>query len=1017
MKGTKKLFALVALVALVLTLTPVLKTSAALQPVFTSVESGWEKDDQGNWYFAIKYTAANVQANTPIALESADGNPIITASDNMVLEASGSIRIPAATVVNSFTATYVDSFLKLSAGTAEYFIPVKFLDVASTFKDKYVSGEPVNAVTGTITAFDQESSFMTGAGATATFALVAVWKDANGNTHSATLPSVITATAETASTATFSVAEKAFRFIAPAGKVYLVPGHIADGLTADGKVVLTGTTGSTYTATFNIDKFAYKTISIDQSKLGMSPSNITLPPTEQDIYLYDQYGRALSNTLVKVELGYKGVNGVDVPAMSATTGLDGKLHIIFPAPIYYGAYTGTVSTVVGNSLAVDGYTTFTISYGAGLVLADSIVPTPSTATIHQTGSITIGVYSTAGGISKLWIEVDDPDEVLKVLKVLKNSKIKIEPQNFTPTTVYSTPFRVCGKPQETATYWQPNGNPPTSVVLQGIAQSGGTFKVTVNADLTNGAIVKDTKEYVVKAYRISVNPGKVEYGKSADVVITVKDWYGSPVDNLVVQLVGPNTANTVYTLVGKNFGKYTFTIPSTAEPGSYKVKVDGHDYGSFKVFEIGPQPEALNLQLPKTVNAMDKFEVKVTDKNNNPINAGMWEVGWIYTDKKTKKEILVSTASGPVLNGRFIVDTSVFPQDSPLGEYVITAVSSDDKYSGSATLAIVAPFTVTPTVVTHGLTTVVAVELTSTAFNASLIKATGTVPSALDGATVTQTSTVEHGSQTATFSVKLIKNDLCTLDKMPKVKLTYGNFILTTDAVGIGHPKLSFVQTATWYMGDTVPMKVKVVDAMGNPVSGALVKVEHFTYFNLTATTNAEGIADFGNVTLPAAGNVVASLVMNPDGESVYDFRASRPALPNHDYQPYMITADVYPARPAQGLKVTVTPTIVDAGKDALLTLTLVGADDKPVETGKSVVVTIGPSTYNGLVGANGVVTLTVKAESLTGTVVTGVVKVEGYNAATFTLAVKEAEKPEVKTLIELAPGMEVYTVNGETKF
>jgi len=45
---------------------------------------------------------------------------------------------------------------------------------------------------------------------------------------------------------------------------------------------------------------------------------------------------------------------------------------------------------------------------------------------------------------------------------------------------------------------------------------------------------------------------------------------------------------------------------------------------------------------------------------------------------------------------------------------------------------------------------------------------------------VTQTSTVEHGSQTATFSVKLIKNDLCTLDKMPKVKLTYGNFILTT---------------------------------------------------------------------------------------------------------------------------------------------------------------------------------------------------------------------------------------------
>jgi len=328
-------------------------------------------------------------------------------------------------------------------------------------------------------------------------------------------------------------------------------------------------------------------------------------------------------------------------------------------------------------------------------------------------------------------------------------------------------------------------------------------------------------------------------------VITVKDWYGSPVDNLVVQLVGPNT---VYTLVGKNFGKYTFTIPSTAEPGSYKVKVDGHDYGSFKVFEIGPQPEALNLQLPKTVNAMDKFEVKVTDKNNNPINAGTWTVGWVGT-----KNIFHPTGSGPVLNGRFIVDTSVFPQDSPLGEYVISAVSSDGKYSGSATVAIVAPFTVTPTVVTHGLTTVVAVELTSTAFNASLIQATP-VATNPDIAKVTRIGTVEHGSQTATFAVKVIKNDLCTLNSMPGVKLTYGNFLLTANAVGIGHPKLSFVQTATWYMGDTVPMKVKVVDAMGNPVSGALVKVEHFTYLNLTAKTDAEGIADFGNVTLPAAG-------------------------------------------------------------------------------------------------------------------------------------------------------------------
>ena len=43
MKGTKKLFALVALVALVLTLTPVLKTGAAIQPVLTSVNGRWKR--------------------------------------------------------------------------------------------------------------------------------------------------------------------------------------------------------------------------------------------------------------------------------------------------------------------------------------------------------------------------------------------------------------------------------------------------------------------------------------------------------------------------------------------------------------------------------------------------------------------------------------------------------------------------------------------------------------------------------------------------------------------------------------------------------------------------------------------------------------------------------------------------------------------------------------------------------------------------------------------------------------
>jgi len=151
MKGMKKLFALFAVLALALTLTPVLTANAAIQPVLTSVESGWEKDNQGNWYFAIKYTAANVQTGTKIVLKSADEYAIISATDNIELKASDSLRISATDVISSFTTQFKDSFLKLSVGASDYYIPVKFLKVTSTFKNEYFSGEPVNAATGTIT--------------------------------------------------------------------------------------------------------------------------------------------------------------------------------------------------------------------------------------------------------------------------------------------------------------------------------------------------------------------------------------------------------------------------------------------------------------------------------------------------------------------------------------------------------------------------------------------------------------------------------------------------------------------------------------------------------------------------------------------------------------------------------------------------------------------------------------------------------------------------------------------------
>jgi len=484
----------------------------------------------------------------------------------------------------------------------------------------------------------------------------------------------------------------------------------------------------------------------------------------------------------------------------------------------------------------------------------------------------------------------------------------------------------------------------------------------------------------------------------------LKDWYGGYVDDIKVQLISENEYNQVgpnqFTLIPENFGTYSFTIPAGAVPGSYVVKIDQVDYSSLsrKYFSIDPIPD-LKVTAPATVNAMAKFDVSVTDKSGNLLD-GTW---WI----EDPVEGFVQ-AEGDVVNGKFTVNTADFDDESSLGDYPITVMSSDGKHLGSAKVSIVAPSTITPTVVTHGFKSPVVVTMTSTAFNASLIDLAVDTDFPDDNKV---TVDKVYSAQTATVVVKVLKSNTCSEE--PELTLKYGKFVLDNGALKIAHPQLSFVKTATWYAKDIVPMQVKLADALGNPIEGAVVKISQLGYFELTATTNAEGIADFGNVTLNAAGNVVAELIYNPEKDEVVDYRL----FGRTDNMKYKAIAQVEPARPAQDLNVTVTPTIVDAGKDALLTLNLVGADAKPVETGKSVMVTIGPTTYNGLVGANGVVTFTVRSESLTGTVVTGVVKVEGYNAATFTLAVKPAEEPEYKTIIELAPGMDIYTVNGETRF
>ena len=727
---------------------------------------------------------------------------------------------------------------------------------------------------------------------------------------------------------------------------------------------------------------AYALTKITQTAFKFSPADVTVtgtPEFKATVYITDANGKAIpAGTKLEVKYYYSDTASGTEEVKVAVEKEKSFFEITLPTPPKAGTYTATVTTKDPTRDQVDGKGTFTISLPGEIHMTD---PALFTSTI---GESVITVFAGEGkeDISKLWVTIDNPNGVVKKYVVDSASKVLVYKDG-----VY------CEAPDPIDIYWT-NINSSQANIKLNLVQ-GGSFKVTVKAQLKDGSTFSETKEYTNKMYRIeslTLTPTVPVYGKEAKMTLVVKDWAGDSVNNATIT-VDDRVVTPVEEVHG---GKYVIDLGKALTDGLHSVEVYAGSTLMARKYFVAEGADTLKVTLtPTTVVAGKKVEGTVKDADGNLVNG----TAVVTIDPVDEIEY-----EAPVVNGKFTIDTSD-ARFEVAKAYTVRVVDSAKKNIGTAEFTITLPLTVvSPTdgLVNNGIADSIVVTTTSglspakVGIESSAIyvveKGKLSVADAVSFLDDEYDTTVEDNKVTLDFVVGANPKITCA-----ELILKYGNYTATTFKLAL--PKLEIVQTATWYMGDTVPLKVKLTDAHGNPVAGITATAQQLGYFNLTAKTGADGIADFGDVYLNAAGNVVASVKLF--GEAA-DLEAK---------------VTVLAARPTQALKVTVTPTIVDAGKDALLTLTLVGADDKPVETGKSVVVTIGPSTYNGLVGANGVVTLTVKAESLTGTVVTGVVKVEGYNAATFTLAVKEAEKPEVKTLIELAPGMDVYTVNGETKF
>jgi len=237
-------------------------------------------------------------------------------------------------------------------------------------------------------------------------------------------------------------------------------------------------------------------------------------------------------------------------------------------------------------------------------------------------------------------------------------------------------------------------------------------------------------------------------------------------DGLSVKLVSDNPYGQVgqsqFTMIPNNFGSYVFNIPAGAVPGDYAVVINGVDYSEWSgaYFSVTPIPD-LKVTAPASANAMARFDVTVTDKSGNLVN-GTWSI---------KKQV-----SGSLVNGKFTVDTAAFKDGSSLGDYTVTVISSDGKHSGSAVVSIVAPATITPTIVTNGFKSNVVVTMTSTALNASLLDVAKKV---YDPDKVV--SEKVYSAQTATFTIKVLKSGMCT--PVPELTLKYGKFVLDNGAL------------------------------------------------------------------------------------------------------------------------------------------------------------------------------------------------------------------------------------------
>ena len=637
MKGMKKLFALFAVLALALTLTPMVTANAQTSPItpitrieISSVTWGTLKGfglDTASTASVVQIKGRVVGVTTPTVSELEFKTPDDASS------------IPAQALINpsgdfELYVKYEDIW---SAAKGDGLYLVRYADIApapvainlgkyelkEAIPTEVTSGQEIT-ITGTFTGIQSGLAIFPSASNWRIF----VWRD---GTATAINPVEFSQVDGTGTTATFSLTFKAYGDI---GTKYYITGQPSTA---------TAYNGAPY-FTITVKKLADVTVNVTPETIVAGVDNdVTLQLLVGDVKL----GRhAVTGTITL---------GSETVTFAGTTGAAGRI---------------TATGVKFNSVGV----------------ADVTVKV-SGPDYYGTGSAKLNVSTSEEyGLAVKWPTT---------WEIGKANTVQFSTP-YADYTVSSVKVKVSGPVDE-------NGETLEGTSTIGLTPMGyGELTLQVEAILEKGTAttaISKTFSTTIPGYVATVDPEELVRGATQTLTVVVKDAYGNPVNNALVQFFSPaNSSDPIAKVNGRtesvNNGTYELEIVGSkiakADAKSYVEVLSGAKLQAKVFVEIARSP-GINITLDKTEIVLGpKTTLTVTVASPEALAGATLKL--VDADGENTG-ILAYTFTGAATVQKVTLPVNTMPEEA--GVYQVVVESPN--YQGSATLTFVEPvFTATP---------------------------------------------------------------------------------------------------------------------------------------------------------------------------------------------------------------------------------------------------------------------------------------------------------------------------------